>query len=828
FFATFLDYLYRKLPPDMKVRMGMEFNYIYPLFSTQYLRLVEIASIELRDERLVAVLKCLVEIFRHTDERIFQNNNIHSLYRTAVQHFCHLAENASENIIDPSQMPQSQHRRYMELYSELLTLFITRFGGYIFRASETMTLLNMYSQILFKFGPSFMDISTPEDEHRLPKDFIMDALVAFSTLIKRFRDSNKSGHPAFGLDPPIVATLNSDFVTNLVNILVNYYLGVHRVDVLYHWETEPIDWFHEYWNNNDSTSIAHHSLELFSLILECFPDEVLPLLNQYRELVKTLPSSESSVLHVDGLNVALGTDYNRVILPTMTANQFFQSYIFPFLQESGPFPNVVEHRAAWFLTKLEFADVDDEVRYRIFDLLDNLLTPTKSLVVRLAATEALERWLFEQIPLEPRILIWRESVMEKLWSLFQETCAHSESLILVTGAIEQMAQCVGISEESLTWYLHRLSERKEAIEMSDQVFLHTVPIFRSFISSPDLNIDLFAESLCNLVVHCVKSDRGELVQVGIDLWQTLIFYKNDVGLYAGPLVSLLFEKYATENEFESTFTDILVHYLIMDLNMIISCRKADFFGALSTRIKKGNHVTVKSVCRVMEAMICSDVNRTEPLAAMMAESACFGYLVNTFIHARNDYQAKDIILLVLARLVLHQTDEFVEALKGLSSEDDPSDTVVRLIECWLFAYPEIAHPKHRKLSLLALGKLIFAAIEECDYYVPSVLEICINFLYNYSEDASGDSPQYSTSSDSITDRDMLEHCKPLGSFQVQIDLLRAHDPVHIIHTGKAVVGILEQILEVFPGGVNALEESLTSSPYGYTLQTLYNLVQEAR
>ncbi|KAJ1949575.1 hypothetical protein IWQ62_006709, partial [Dispira parvispora] len=365
---------------------------------------------------------------------------------------------------------------------------------------------------------------------------------------------------------------------------------------------------------------------------------------------------------------------------------------------------------------MEFADVNDQVRHRILDLLNDFLTPHKSLVVRLAATEALGRWIVNGIPSENRVLTWRESVMQKLWSLFQETCDHSESLILVTEAIDQVAQRMGISENCLAQYLYGLGELEEMTETNYQVFLHAVPIMHHFITSPGLNLDLFAESLCNLVAYCINSDREELVQVGIDLWESLIFYKNDVGLYAGPLVSLLFEKYATDGEFESTFTDILVHYLIMDLNMIITCRRADFFKALSTRIKKGNHVTVKSVCRVMEAMICSDVNRSEPLAALMAESSCFGYLVNTLIHARNDYQAKDIILLVLARLVLHQTDDFLQALRGLSSEDDPSDTAVRLIECWLFAYPKIEHPKFRKLSLLALGKLIFAEIEECDHY----------------------------------------------------------------------------------------------------------------
>ncbi|KAJ1966082.1 hypothetical protein IWQ62_002512 [Dispira parvispora] len=819
FLGIFIGHLYQEITDEKKDHLTSDLWNIGRILASRYTELQHHVVLQPNDDQLEIVTMSLVSILQGANDPDLRNSTIVKLLADAIHNFSKLFAWFKEKIKDPTQT--AQYLNYFQLCSQLHILLVTRNYDRIFEYDNTQALLDTYSQLLLICGARVENCYNPADESQLPKRLVVNSLVVCRLLLARYIDAEKNGSKILGVGSRYTAPSHNPTPGQLVQVLVTYLLGVQPVDVLHYWKQEPIEWFHRHWNNDNNASISHHALELFSLLLEHYPEKVIPLLNECKELASGFEPSETVLRRMDGLYVALAIKHPR--LAPLTLSTFFRP-LFPFLKRPWPFIEIMEYRAAWVLVKQELATISDPVHCQIYNLLDHLLTPTKPLVVRLAATEALRRWLFGQFPQNSRVSAWRTSVQDNLWVLLQETFHCPKSRVLVMGAIEKMTQCAGISEDQVTKLLHHLGERDELNEASFMVFLRTVPVISAFVNAPRLNVGLIAESLCNLVVCCVESEKEDVVRVGVDLWQTLIFYKNDVGPYAGSLVTLLLEKVAAEEDTETRYIDLLIYYLLMDLEVIVQCRKVDFFRVLLDRIKRGSHAAMTSTCRVIEAMICSDVARFTPLARIMSESSCFGYLVNTFIHARNDYQARDAILLVLARLTLHRTDEFVQALHGLGTEDNPSEAAVRLIECWLFAYPKITQPKLLKLSVLALGELIRAEIEDCDHYIPSMVKIWTKFLYTTLEDASGNSPRYWTNSNSITDKDALKNCKPTGDFPFRVQLIGLHDPAYTIHTGRAIADLLERIIQVFPGGDAVLERTLANSPHGCSLKTLYTAI----
>ncbi|RPB03146.1 ARM repeat-containing protein [Choiromyces venosus 120613-1] len=521
-------------------------------------------------------------------------------------------------------------------------------------------------------------------------------------------------------------------VTHCMEVLVTKYFVLRPSD-LAEWEEDPEGWS-EQWEN------AVESWEF--LIRPCaeklFMDLVLNFTDTLGEPLMRVFSSVSSdeksdVLIKDAIYTAVGLSA-PVLYTDLDFDQFLHNTLVKEIQIQQPGYNILRRRIAILIGQWVSVKISPDSRPTVYQITQHLLNredPLNDLVVRLSAARNLKRSVDEWEFRVETFLPYVDNLFTKLMSLIDEveqTEVRMGLLDVIGVIVERLEHRIAPYAESIITILPPLWEQTGDEHLFKQAILTILTKLVSAMKDKSLQYHHMVIPLIRFSVEPGSGMQVYLLEDALDLWEAAIRATPapapqgllDLVPYLLPCVEF------------GTLTlrkvlDIIESYVILAPREMIEVHRAGMFDAFASlqgtlKPEASGIVTniVEIVIRAAEAL-----GGEQALSVVGNELIRSGFLPTLLDGIEKSHEAHqttgpnkryaslDAIVMtdyfsVLSRMVLASTAMFVENVRACAERKGRTvdSDMEWILEEWFRHFGNIAHPKERKLSGIALTKLL--------------------------------------------------------------------------------------------------------------------------
>ncbi|KAI9176106.1 hypothetical protein H9P43_006471 [Blastocladiella emersonii ATCC 22665] len=643
----------------------------------------------------------------------------------------------------------------------------------------------------------------------IPEKVLLQALHVLKQLIRftgQFTVQEATGtlHPSSPDEAPaqwaaLRAMVTPDFARGLTAVLVEHYLRFSDADVrAIH--AEPYAWVLD--EDNDHWEYR---------VRGCAARLVMDLILNYEAAV--VPSVLAMLQAVTSMQLAGDA---RAMLAVLTAVNdsadrlhrlvpfapLFTEFLMPWARRAlGPEAPLVARTVCLAIAAF-INNTPKTARPAVYEALAReLLVPAQHPVVQLAAVDALRFCVDEWELVVEDIAPYMPALMEQLLRLLgalDEFDLKTKVVNCISVIIERFDTQVAAFAPAVAEFVPSLWDEAQDEPLFQATLL--VMLRKLAVSLRGHSVHLQPIAVPLLGVACVAGSPAALylLEDALLLWHSLLQHAQTLGDLGAllPLVPPLME---TGSESLRTVLGIVQSYLFLDARSTMASIGAPAMAQLlqllggvpDAQARAGGLAPMRPqasaiVTRVLETFL---ITGGADALNLMAQSQVVPRLVHGLVSKHDHTLALVAFVAVLARAVaITDPSQFVSLVGG-------PDVFAALFPVWLDLWDHIGHPSQRKLSALALTRLVPLSPQ----HLVAVAAVWTEILHEVSENEAGDAPLYWRMEASDYG---LEDDEEAAEATRRRDVMRS-DAVHAVSLAAYIreqIGVLAAQL----GGMNAL------------------------
>lgn len=558
--------------------------------------------------------------------------------------------------------------------------------------------------------------------------------------------------------------LQEAFVREVMETVVTRYF-VFRASDLREWEEEPEEW--EKREDGDSEdwefSIRSCSEKLFLDIAINYKNMLVQPLLQVFYSVAT-PDNED-VLFKDSVYTAIGLSA-PVVHEQLDFDAFIRDVLIQEVQKQNPGFNILRRRASILLGQWISVKIADESRPLVFQIFQHLLTkegqPLNDQVVRVTAGRQLKNiaddWEFKA----EHFLPYAEAILGSMMQLIDDVELTETKMALlntISVIVERLEHHISPFAERIISLLPPLWEQSGDEHLMKQAILTILARLVNAMKADSLAFHPLVLPIIKGAIEPGSETQVYLLEDALDLWANIIA-QTPSSAASSDLLSLaeyLLPIFELGSENLRKALEIADSYLLLaPSHMLSPPLRPSLFASLSSLIGTLRPDANGLVCNLVEAA----VRAAEHLGAEAAVEQTASDLVSTgFLpalltglhgswkaHCTTGPRALDppvdgIVetdyFSILARLAIASPSTFCQAIQASAPEQaDLATTMPWLLEEWISHFENIGDPSRRKLTALALTKLLETDQPWILQHLQSLMSIWTSVVVELREEAA--------------------------------------------------------------------------------------------
>ncbi|KAI9217489.1 armadillo-type protein [Blastocladiella britannica] len=553
--------------------------------------------------------------------------------------------------------------------------------------------------------------------------------------------------------------LTRQFAIGLTQALVSSFLLPTAADVEKANSEDALEWVLE--EDSDPWEFKIRgaaSRVVMELVLAAEPAVAPVLVGMAQHLVSMAPNHLGMVAVVSAL--AGSADRLQKYLPVST---LLTQVLFPWMRSlSTPEGRVPETamvgRVVCAAIKAFVVSLPASDRPPLYNVLaTELLVTSQPIVVQLAAVDAFRVCVDEWELDVNAVLTHLPQVMERLLQLLgalSEFDLKIKVVYCLSTIIERLDGHTAMYAPAIVQYIPSLWEDADDQHLFQATLLVMLQKLAAALKTQSVHLHAIAVPL--LQVACVPGTPQALyfLEDALALWRTLVQQAENAGDYLGQLVHLLPPLLETGSEALRTTLSLVSSYLYLDPQATVNAIGEDVLVRLAALLGPvpGGAATPTSPGGSSGSLALPGIGVTRPQASAVVLRVLETFLVtdgaqalqlmiNTGVMYRLIHGAVlklDHTLAIVAALTVLARAVFILEPAQFALLCGSPETFEKLLNVWLDIFDHIGHPSQRKLSALALTRLLPAAPSA----LAAIAAIWTDVLHEVNESEQGDANVY--------------------------------------------------------------------------------------
>lgn len=613
---------------------------------------------------------------------------------------------------------------------------------------------------------------------------------------------------------------NEQFILNLLNILINWYLKLRPSD-LNNWFSDPEEWINEQISSNYEYQIRPCAENFFQDLLITFSEILVPyLLNKIQNDTNLLSSDNTldSFLLKDSLFSSFQlsasvvgdmVDFDKLLidifLPEATNINYSKDQL-----------KILRRRVSLIINEWSIVKCSEESKKICYQYFINILSNDDDKVVQITTIQSLRTMIDD-------------------WNFKKENfqfCLDNIVKVLLTNILPN----VSLTETRL-YVLNTLSDIIVQTQdlISNNLLIEILQIIPKLweISSNNINESILSNALLRLLKHLVtslgpksyltwniaipaftmacnpQSPQYQLLnEDGYDLWSSLLqnFSEKEEQNFSEKFIEVLpFLEFGVEmhSEILPTLLEIVKSYsLILNHEQFFQCPSfSNIFGKLCKYLLKLRDDSYYLILEILEILIIS--NESDFETQLLQNFYSTGILNSIFNgifqeESLSNHQCGQLLQLI-ARICYVNPNAIIEFLQSYHTSlpnsnenlqlpildrkvvysDMPFDALVnKLVSIWILCYKDLYDPKFKKLHILGLSSLLRTGIMSVLAEFSNIASLWIEILEEINETNAGDCEKYHLND--IVNEQSTEFYRLTPEQFRKHNLDKSNDPVHNI------------------------------------------------
>jgi hypothetical protein len=528
--------------------------------------------------------------------------------------------------------------------------------------------------------------------------------------------------------------LQESFVREVMETVITRYF-VFRASDLREWEDEPEEW--ERREDGDSEdwefSIRSCSEKLFlDLAINYKTMLVQPLLQVFYSVAT--PQNED-VLFKDSVYTAIGLSA-PVVHEHLDFDAFIRDVLIEEVQKQSPGFNILRRRASILLGQWISVKVGDASRPAVFQIFQHLLTkegqPLNDQVVRVTAGRQLKNiaddWEFKA----EHFLSHAEAILGSMMQLIDEVELTETKMALlntISVIVERLEHHISPFAERIIGLLPPLWEQSGEEHLMKQAILTILARLVNAMKADSLAFHPLVLPIIRGAIEPGSETQVYLLEDALDLWANIISQTPSSAVSSDllSLASYLLPILELGSETLRKALEIADSYLLLaPSHMLSEPLRPSLFACLTSLIGDLRPDANGLVCNLVEAILrAAEHLGSEPAVEQTASDlVSTGFLPAILSGLHGSWKAhcttgpraldppvdgivETDYFSILARLAIASPNTFCQAVQASAPEQqDLPSTMTWLLEEWTSHFENIGDPARRKLTALALAKLL--------------------------------------------------------------------------------------------------------------------------
>lgn len=558
--------------------------------------------------------------------------------------------------------------------------------------------------------------------------------------------------------------LQEAFVREIMETVVTRYF-VFRASDLREWEEEPEEW--EKREDGDSEdwefSIRSCSEKLFLDLAINYKDVLVQPLLQVFYSVAT-PENED-VLFKDSVYTAIGLSA-PVVHEQLDFDAFIRDVLIQEVQKQNPGFNILRRRACILLGQWISVKVGDQSRTLVYQIFQHLLTrdgqPLNDQVVRVTAGRQLKNiaddWEFKA----EHFLPYAEPILGSMMQLIDEVELTETKMALlntISVIVERLEHNISPFAERIISLLPPLWEQSGEEHLMKQAILTILARLVNAMKADSLAFHPLVLPIIKGAIEPGSETQVYLLEDALELWANIIAQtpsssaSSDL-LSLAPYLLPIFEL-GSENLRKAL--EIADSYLLLSPSHMLSPPlRPSLFTSLTSLIGKLRPDANGLVCNLVEAAFrAAEHLGSEPAVEQTASDlVATGFLPALLTGLHGSWKAhcttgpraldppvdgivETDYFSILARLAIASPNTFCQAIQASAPDQaDLGATMKWLLEEWTSHFENIGDPSRRKLTALALTKLLETSQPWILQHLQSLMSIWTDVVVELREEAA--------------------------------------------------------------------------------------------
>jgi hypothetical protein len=571
--------------------------------------------------------------------------------------------------------------------------------------------------------------------------------------------------------------LQEEFVREVMETVITRYF-VFRASDLREWEEEPEEW--EKREDGDSEdwefSIRSCSEKLFlDLAINYKHMLVEPLLQVFYSVAT--PQNED-VLFKDSVYTAIGLSA-PVVHEQLDFDAFIRDVLIEEVQKQNPGFNILRRRASILLGQWISVKVGDASRPAVFQIFQHLLTkegqPLNDQVVRVTAGRQLKNiaddWEFKA----DHFLPYAEAILGSMMQLIDEVELTETKMALlntISVIVERLEHNISPFAERIISLLPPLWEQSGEEHLMKQAILTILARLVNAMKADSLAFHPLVLPIIKGAIEPGSETQVYLLEDALELWANIIAQTPSSAaspdlLSLAPYLLPIFEL-GSENLRKAL--EIADSYLLLaPSHMLSEPLRPSLFTSLTSLIGQLRPDANGLVCNLVEATVrAAEHLGSEPAVEQTASDlVSTGFLPALLTGLHGSWKAhcttgpraldppvdgivETDYFSILARLAIASPNTFCQAVQASApAQADLTSTMTWLLEEWFSHFENIGDPSRRKLSALALTKLLETAQPWILQSLQSLMSIWTDVVVELREDAADAGGSGASGADSL-------------------------------------------------------------------------------
>jgi hypothetical protein len=543
--------------------------------------------------------------------------------------------------------------------------------------------------------------------------------------------------------------LQEPFVREVMETVITRYF-VFRASDLREWEEEPEEW--ERREDGDSEdwefSIRSCSEKLFlDLAINYKTMLVQPLLQVFYSVAT--PQNED-VLFKDSVYTAIGLSA-PVVHEHLDFDAFIRDVLIEEVQKQNPGFNILRRRASILLGQWISVKIGDVSRPAVFQIFQHLLTkegqPLNDQVVRVTAGRQLKNiaddWEFKA----EHFLPYAEAILGSMMQLIDEVELTETKMALlntISVIVERLEHHISPFAERIIGLLPPLWEQSGEEHLMKQAILTILARLVNAMKADSLAFHPLVLPIIKGAIEPGSETQVYLLEDALDLWANIISQTPSSAVSSDllSLASYLLPILELGSETLRKALEIADSYLLLaPSHMLSEPLRPSLFACLTSLIGELRPDANGLGSEPAVEQTASDLVSTGFLPAILA-----GLHGSWKAHCTTGPRALDppvdgIVetdyFSILARLAIASPNTFCQAVQASAPEQaDLASTMTWLLEEWTSHFENIGDPSRRKLTALALAKLLETSQPWILQSLQSLMSIWTDVVVELREEAT--------------------------------------------------------------------------------------------